>query len=226
MNRTVDRTTNTNGARGTGNLELRVRLVALVAFVVASVSGAGCGARPVERASGVYAHDTRELVRIDYDYDGDGRVDVRTYMREGRPVRLEGDADRDGAVDRWEYYDAAGTLLRIGGSTRGDGREDTWVRATGGERLVAISTRRDGGIDRREIYRGDVLVRAECDTNHDGLPDRWEEFRDGAIVRLLLDDERRLGRPTRRLTYEGHDTTRIETDVDGDGAWEPARAPR
>jgi hypothetical protein len=159
------------------------------------------------RATGVYTHDTRVLVRVDYDYDGNGLIDVRTYMRGGRPVRLEGDANGDGRIDRWEYYGAGGELLRIGASTLADGREDTWVVLAGAhgaqadERRVDLSTRRDNTIDRRETYRGDTLVRAASDTNHDGLPDTWEEYSGGTLVRLLIDDDRRHGRPTRRIRY-------------------------
>ena len=169
--------------------------------------------------AGVYAHDSRALVRLDYDHDGDGRIDVRTYMRSGRPVRLEADSNADGLVERWEYYDSTGTLLRIGGSTQDDGREDTWVRAEGVRRFVDIASARNGWIDRREVYEADTLVRAESDSNHDGLADRWEEFRDGALVRLMLDDERRHGRPTRRILYGPAQEARVETDIDGDGEW-------
>ena len=179
------------------------------------MTAAGCSSQP--HAAGVYAPDTRAIVRVDYDYNGDGRVDVRTYMRDGRPTRLEGDTNADGLVDRWEYYDAAGALSRIGGSTIGDGREDTWVRTAGDERHVDMSTRRDGVVDRREIYRGERLVRAESDTNHDGLSDRWETFDDGALRELCLDDEKRHGRPTRRVTYGTDGTARIEILNQDDG---------
>jgi hypothetical protein len=169
---------------------------------------AGCSAAP--HASGVYAADTRAVIRVDYDYNGDGAIDVRTYMRDGVPVRLEGDTNGDGLVDRWEYYDGSGELIRIGGSTEADGREDMWVRTVGAERHVEISTRRDGAIDRREIYRGEQLVRAESDTNHDGVPDRWEAFTGGAVTELLLDETRRDGRPTRRVVYGAGASARIE----------------
>lgn len=193
-------------------------------FPVLVLCSSACGTVAQERAAGVYAHDTRVLLRLDYDADGDGRVDARTYMHDGRPVRLEGDGNGDGAIDRWEYFGSDGRLLRIGGSTLGDGREDTWVRTVGEERIVDISTRRDGTIDRRETYRGETLVRAESDTNHDGLADRWEEFLDGAISRLLLDEEQRHGRPTRRVLYGTNGEARIETDADLDGQWDSNRS--
>ena len=158
-------------------------------LLLASTLGA-CSATP--QAFGVYTHDTRVLVRLDYDYNADGAIDVRTYMRNGRPVRLEGDTDGDGRVDRWEYYGANGELLRIGASSEDDGREDTWIRTSGGERHVDISTARDGVIDRREVYRGDTLVRVE------------------------FDDTRRGG-PTRRIVYAGRGEARLEAIQKEDG---------
>lgn len=183
-------------------------------------AAAACTRGPRERVAGVYAHDSRVLLRLDHDYNGDGRIDVRTYMRDGRPVRLEADGNGDTLIDRWEYYGRSGALLRIGGSTQGDGREDTWVRIEGNRRLVEISTARDGRADRREVYEGEALIGAQLDTNHDGLSDRWEEFRDGALVRLMLDHEKRHGRPTWRIVYGAGNTARIEADRDGDDAWE------
>ena len=35
-------------------------------------------------------------------------------MEGSRPVRARVDDDEDGRVDRWEYYDAAGKLARVG----------------------------------------------------------------------------------------------------------------
>jgi hypothetical protein len=166
------------------------------------------------------------LLRLDHDYDGDGRIDVRTYMRDGRPVRLEADSNADSAIDRWEYYGRSGALLRIGGATQADGHEDTWVRMEGDRRVIDISTARDGRVDRREVYRGDTLIGAQIDTNHDGMSDRWEEFRDGVLVRLMLDHEYRHGRPTRRIVYAAGATARVEADEDGDDVWEAIGAAR
>lgn len=193
-------------------------MVRLFACSLLAVVVCGCAPRPMAFVAGVYAHDSRLLVRLDYDNDGDGDIDVRTYVRNGRPMRLEADRDGDGRIDRWEYYDRAGTLSRIGGSTRNDGREDTWARTDGARRIVEISTRRDGRVDRRETYEGDSLVRSESDTNDDGLSDRWEEFRSGAVVQLMLDDERRHGRPTRRIVYGAAGDARVEVMAEANSA--------
>lgn len=177
--------------------------------VVFAVS-AGCNAQRPARVDGVYAHDSRQLVRLDCDYNGDGRIDSRTYMRNGRPIRVEADANGDGAVDRWEYYDNSGVLQRIGASTRRDGVEDTWVGVTAGERIVEISTRRDGVVDRREIYRGDTLQRTESDTNADGHADLWEEMEQGRVARVLIDDRHAHAGPTRQIVYRSGAEPRVE----------------
>jgi hypothetical protein len=190
-----------------------------VLLLLTFLACAGCADRP--RVSGVYAPATRVLLRIDHDDDADGRIDVRTYMRNGRPVRLEVDTNDDGVIDRWEYYARSGELVRVGASSAGDGHQDRWVRTSGDERYVEISTERDGRIDRREVYNGARLVRVECDTNRDGIPDMWEEFEGGAIARLLLDDHKRNGRPTRRIVYEPGGAARVELLDQENG-----RAPR
>lgn len=82
------------------------------------------------RMTPVYDPVTRDLIRLDYDVNSDGRVDVRTFMASGRPVRLEGDQDGDGRLDRWEYYDQNERLIKLGTST---GR---WATEAAAARLV------------------------------------------------------------------------------------------
>lgn len=193
----------------------RPAVIALLAAV------ASCRSGPI--ATPVYDDQTHTLIRIDYDYDRDGRVDVRTFMKNGRVERLEGDADGDGRVDRWEYYGPDGQLLRVGGSTGHDGVQDSWAYRSGDDLRLDLSTRRDGVVDRREFYHASVLVRTESDTDHDGHMDTWEEYEGGRLARVLLDD-RGLGRPTRRLTYGRDGSVRVEVAPDGDGRFVPAEA--
>jgi hypothetical protein len=198
-----------------------VRRAFITSVALAAIS-TGCQSGP--RAVPSYDPASRALVRIDYDYDRDGRVDVRTFMKDGRTERLEGDADGDGQVDRWEYYTADGSLDRIGGSRARDGREDTWAYLKQDEVRVDISSRRDGTVDRREFFRAGVLTRAERDTNRDGAMDTWEEYDQGRLSAWLV-DERGSGRPTRRLEYGGNGGVRIEVDPDGDGMFAAVAMP-
>lgn len=186
---------------------------------VAVMASASACTRPT--VSGVYDRDQRAVIRLDDDHDADGRIDVRTYFHAGHAERLEADVNGDGQVDRWEYYDEAGRLVRLGRASAGDGREDTWVRQDGEVMRVDISTRRDGVIDRREVYQRDVLARIELDTDRDGLPDEWQQF-EGGRLRELRVDSAHLGRPDRRLVYASNGSLeRIEVDPDGDGRFVP-----
>ena len=189
-----------------------------VLLLIVAVSG--CASEPA--ATPVYDPATRELVRIDYDYDNNGTVDVRTFMQAGKPLRLEGDANGDGTIDRWEYYDRLGRLERVGTSSRQDGTEDTWLSTEGDETRMDVSTNRDGRVDRREFYRGDVLVRAESDSNGDGAIDSWERFENERLASIAVDEDKRAGQPTRRLRYAGDGSVHVETDADRDGRFEAA----
>lgn len=181
---------------------------------------AACGAGPQGTATPVYNERSRELERIDYDYDGNGVADVRTYMQAGKPVRLEGDANADGKTDRWEYYDANGQVTRVGASSLQDGVEDTWIVSAGRDRRMERSMARDGRVDRWEFYRGEVLTRAEADTDRDGRVDRWEEYDNGRLAMVAIDEDKRTGRATRRLVYPAAGDVRIEIDPDGDGRFD------
>lgn len=191
-------------------------------IVLAALSW-GCAApSPV---TPVYDPKTRELVRLDYDYDGNGTVDVRTHLLHGKPVRLEGDTNQDLVIDRWEYYDESGAIVRLGAASADDGVEDTWVYPSGQDSRIEIATRRDRVVDRWEFYRAGALVRTERDTDRDGKPDTWEDYEQGRVRRLSMDEFHR-GRPTRRIVYGDGGSARIEVDPDGDGQFEVAGAGR
>ncbi len=153
----------------------------------------------------VYDARTARLLRLDYDSNHDGLVDTRTYMEGTRVRRAESDTDHDGRIDRWEYFDAQGQQVRVGAASVRDGTEDTWMSSEAGTGLTRMeySTPRDRRIDRREFLSGGTLVRAEEDTNGDGLPDKWETYDHGRLADLALDTTLAAGRPDRRLVYGG-----------------------
>ena len=75
-------------------------------------------------------------------------------------VRIEIDKDEDGAIERWEYYDANKRLEKVGTSRANDGKVDTWAypAADGATARIERSTRRDGRVTRTEFYEGGVLA--------------------------------------------------------------------
>lgn len=183
----------------------------------------GCTEARDRGVVGVYDEQTRELVRLDLDRDRDGRIDVRTYTLGSLPVRTEVDADGDGDVDRWEYLDTNGRLQSVGSASSGTSElEDTWtwVVDVNGERRVDVARERDRRVTRREYYREDRLVRADEDTNADGLPDKWEIFENGVLRQASYDTAFSTGRPDRRIVYTANGQyDHLEADPERDGTF-------
>src|SRR5579885_2397062 len=112
------------------------RLLGVLLAVAGISTGAGCrGSRSqaaaAERVRPTYDAASGRLTRLEYDSNGDGKIDTWGYMDGMRVVRVEVDEDGDGRVDRWEYHEAvpdgaassAGidrTLARIERATRHD----------------------------------------------------------------------------------------------------------
>jgi hypothetical protein len=112
------------------------------------------------------------------DSNGNGKPDMWSHMEGSRIARIEIDADEDGAIDRWEYYDSNQHLEKIGTARRPDGR-----------------------VARSEFYEGGVLARAEEDTDGNGVVDKWETYANGVMASVAFDTER-AGHPNRRIEYE------------------------
>lgn len=195
---------------------MRRRTLGLIACLAVAT---GCAPAAPQRTRPSYDPATAKLILLSADQNGDGAIDQWTYLDGNRPLRGEGDVDGDGRIDRWEYFDANAQLTRIGTSSQNDGIEDTWTWVTpiNGEARIDRSQRRDRQIDRREFYKGDVLVRVDADTNADGLIDKWERFDDGRLVEASFDTTLSRGRADRRLQYDTNGkVTSVEIDPKGD----------
>jgi hypothetical protein len=182
-----------------------------------------------------YDPQTGRLKSLSFDATRDGKNDAVGYLDGKRLRRIELDLDANGAIDRWDFYTADGTLEKVGLSQRNDGRMDAeaFYGPAGTLRLMRVSTQRDGVFDRTEHYEADALVRSEEDTNRDGKPDKWDTYRPEpnvpasvrpyAITSTAIDETGR-GTPSRRFVYgAGGRVERVEVDPDGDGVWVVAR---
>lgn len=77
-----------------------------------------------ESVQAVYEKETGRLREITYGSDQNGAIDTWIYMDGMRVLRVEIDHGEDGTVDRWEYYDEAQQLEKVGFSHGNDGVVD------------------------------------------------------------------------------------------------------
>ncbi len=201
----------------------------LIGACLATLTGCTGASRDRVRQSthGTYDKSSGKLTQITYDRNHNGTIDTWTDMDGARPLRSRIDLDEDGKIDRWEYYDAAGVLVKVGFSRKHEVKPDAWAfsRPDGSlEHLEISSTADESRIDRREYYDAGALVRADEDTNGDGRIDKWETYQNGTLVTVEF-DENRDGRPDRRLTYANNQLASIESQPDSTGRYlkkEPA----
>ena len=199
---------------------------ALFPLLVISLT-AGCGRRsdPQHVIQPEYDKQTGRLQVLRYDADGDGKIDTISHMDGSRVLFIEIDKNEDGRTDRWEYYDEAQRLTKIGVSRADDGKEDAWsfARADGSIQRIDISLARDGKVTRREYYENAVMVRAEEDSDADGVVDKWETYEGDRLLSVAFDATHR-GKPDRRLIYAADGAVRVEIDPEGDGTFVPEPA--
>jgi hypothetical protein len=202
---------------------MRTRAIALAAGLAAWA--AACSNPETERikrtTKPTYDQQTGRLTQLTYDRNKNGVIDTWTDMDGARPVRSRIDTDEDGEIDRWEYYDEKGALLKVGFSRRNEGKPDAWAYAAADGKLQRVevsSTADERKIDRWEYYEGGAVVRTEEDTNGDGRPDKWETYEAGALKTAAF-DENGDGRPDRRLTYQAGQLVLIESQPDAAGGF-------
>ena len=187
---------------------------ALLAILISLMTTIACADAEKERlirtTVPTYDKASGKLTQLTYDGDRNGKVDTWTSMDGTRPLLSRIDRNEDGKVDRWEYYNDSGALVKVGFSRKDDGNVDAWAFSGSSgqvERVEFSSSGSESVIDRREYYVAShsdtaqpTLVRAELDADNDGRIDRWETYEDGAIHTVAYDQDGD-GVPDRRLTY-------------------------
>ena len=102
------------------------------------------------------------------DYDHDGRKDwVVGFNRKGQRLYEKVDMDYDGRFDMSAIFDPkTGVIGEV-------------------ERDIDF----DGKFDLKELYdKSGVISSVRYDRNGNGEPDEWEQYRDGALIAILYDD--------------------------------------
>ena len=178
-----------------------------LAAVAAGCQQPSSTAAAAERLRPAYDKASGRLTRLEYDANGDGKIDTWGYMDGMRVVRVEVDEDGDGKIDRWEYH--SGSALP--GGTQGS--VDKTIER------IERATHHDGKVSRWERFEKGALVHVEEDTDGDGLVDKWEDYTAGTLTLMALDTQHR-GKPDRRLVYLADGTfDHIEVDAAGAGVF-------
>lgn len=156
-----------------------------------------------------YYDDDAKLRIVEYDSNGDGKPDFITHHRaSGTPELIEIDTNLDGHLDRWEYYDASGALVKIGAAEHGE-RPDRWtfMGPDAFPRRVEYDRDGNGKPERIELFDKGRLVRVEVDGDRDGRIDRWQDWSSGLLTHEDLDTDGD-GKPDRRLVYDAEGRVR------------------
>lgn len=212
----------------------RPALAALAAAVAVSAFHLACSDPDRDRLKATtratYDPSSGRLTELTFDSNKNGKIDTWTEMDGTRPVRSRLDRDEDGRMDRWEYYDAAGRVTKVGFSRKNDGKPDAWAYSNGTGRIIRIDVTTSGDenkVDRWEVYDAigpagpdgiGALVQVVQDTNGDGKRDKWERYKDGQVSTAEFDEDGDE-RPDRRLTYRDAQLISIETGPDGRGGY-------
>jgi len=185
---------------------LQATLLVAAAVGTAACRGTAPKAGAADRIRPTYDKTSGRLARLEYDSNGDGKVDTWGYMDGMRVVRVEVDEDGDGKIDRWEFH------KDIPGAPAGGSVDRTLEH-------IERATRHDGKVSRWEYFENGQLARIEEDTDGDGRVDKWEQYTAGTLTVMALDTSH-CGRPDRRLIYRADGSLdHIETDRNGSGTF-------
>jgi hypothetical protein len=134
----------------------------------------------------VWGPDRKTLVRIESDFNTDGRIDfVQFYDPSGAWIQKErADLDGDGRFDVTYTYERSGTkraprmvLQEFDVLYQGQANLRKYYGPNGQLVKRALDRDGDGREDYWEYYRNFRLVRTERDDDRDGIPDSRPQFR-------------------------------------------------
>jgi len=119
-----------------------------------------------------------------------------------KPKEIKIDRNYDGIIDRTEFYDAKGAVVKVESDINADGKVDEWVYYENGAAIKGEKDiNNDGKPDTTLIYDSKgVVIRTEADANGDGKIDEWVHYEAGKPVKAEK-DVNKDGKPDTWLTY-------------------------
>ncbi len=130
--------------------------------------------------------DGARVVRIELDPNQDTVIDRWEYYRPDQTVEKVGTSRAgDNTPDSWAFYDASGAMTKLELSTQRNGMVDRIEYYEAGARVRAEEdTNADGRIDKWERYEGSRLASVAIDTRQRGTPDRRVMYAQDGKVRV------------------------------------------
>ncbi|MBN2195593.1 MAG: hypothetical protein JW751_22425 [Polyangiaceae bacterium] len=125
------------------------------------------------------AHEDCPLDRAEekLDADGDGRPEISTVKRTGKPVCQAVDLNRDGVPDIFTYFDDRGRVRRREYAYSRDAAvTEVRIYVNGYLTEIRQATTVGGQIDTWHYLKGGKIARSERDGNGDGRIDEWWEY--------------------------------------------------
>jgi len=170
-------------------------------LLIAAACLAGCGGArtkvvsmaPSQGGTLTVAQAGEGVVVEKADLDGDGRVDVWTYIKEGpskQKLRRTVDLNSDGKPDLTEFYGDDGSVVRSEVDVDFDGRVDIKRTYRNGKiESEELASRFDGIFDVRKYYEDGQLVLKQVDTKHSGKFDEFQYFVGNKLYRVGFDHD-------------------------------------
>jgi hypothetical protein len=163
----------------------------LAALTLTTAVAVGCGGSapppPAAKSSpgattsaptATYDQQNGKLQELDFDRNGDGKVDTRAYMDGVLIKSIEIDRNGTGKPDRWEYYEPVANGQVPAGSPDGHSIITRAEEANG----------KNGKIDKWETYRDGLVAIVDLDLNHRGKPQRRFVYGpDGSLDHVEVD---------------------------------------
>lgn len=237
-----------SGIRVLGHVSTpRARSAGLALFSAAVLAGApACGGKDKKDAAAPGGDTAATVPKVDptlcdtggknvvtFDLNKDGRPDVwRLYKSEeegGTRVDIltckQVDFDHDNRKDWVVGYNRKGGVVFEKADLDYDGRFDmsaTYDTKSGKVVEVERDSDFDGTYDLKELYdSGGAISSVRRDRNGDQNPDVWEQYKDGALIAILYDDDSD-SKVDRREEVPGS-RPKVEMPTPGTGG--PAEAP-
>ena len=142
-----------------------------------------------------------KILRLDTDTDKDGHMDRFQYYEKERMVRVERDTDADRQIDCIDYFEKGKRTRQARTSAKGEVYQGTLFDEQEQPAKIQKDTTGSGFFDTIYLFSGGTVVSSSRDTNESGTPNILETYENGKPVKRTVDDDED-GRPEQVVLYD------------------------